>query len=51
MCLLGDIRLANGIVSNEGIIMVFEEYRWGTVCNHGFDNNIASLVCIELGYT
>ena len=48
--LLGDIKLVGGTYWNEGLVMYYHNYRWGTICNDDFDDFEASLLCQHLGY-
>ena len=45
--LIPPVRLAQG---NMGLLEVFYNGRWGTVCGDGFDDKDASVVCRMLGY-
>ena len=44
------VRLIDGGSYNEGRLEVYYNGIWGTVCNDGWDNKYASLVCAQLGY-
>ncbi|XP_062608301.1 deleted in malignant brain tumors 1 protein-like [Saccostrea cucullata] len=45
------IRLVNGTSSNEGRVELFIHGRWGSVCDHSWDDNDARVVCRSLGYS
>ena len=49
-CTDGAIRLRNGYIAGEGRVEVCINNAWGTVCDDGWDNADASVVCRELGY-
>ena len=49
-CIDGTIRLRNGYISGEGRVEVCINNAWGTVCDNGWDNADASVVCRQLGY-
>ena len=46
----GMIRLTGSLVVNEGLVEVYCNGQWGTVCNTGFHNADASVICRQLGY-
>lgn len=50
-CFGGDIRLLEGNTPLEGRIEVCLNNVWGTVCNNGWSNTDASVVCRQLGYS
>ena len=49
-CTYGEIRLANGLTSNQGRVELCINETWGTVCDDELDNDIARVVCRQLGY-
>ncbi|MCB9540417.1 MAG: scavenger receptor cysteine-rich domain-containing protein [Myxococcales bacterium] len=46
----GALRLRNPAVPYSGLVEVFVEYAWGTVCSVGFELRDADVVCRALGY-
>ncbi|XP_061176813.1 deleted in malignant brain tumors 1 protein-like [Saccostrea echinata] len=44
------IRLVNGPSEFEGRVEIYTDSDWGTVCDEGWDNREASVVCRILGY-
>ena len=47
---LSTVRLVDGSSYNEGRVEVYYNGRWGTVCNDGWTDKYASLVCAQLGF-
>ena len=44
------MRLAGGTSSREGRLEVYYNGTWGTVCDEGFTNSTATVVCYVLGF-
>ena len=45
-----DVRLVGSNSPHKGRVEVFIKGRYGTVCDDGFDQNAAAVVCRSLGY-
>ncbi|XP_071486159.1 scavenger receptor cysteine-rich domain-containing group B protein-like [Diadema antillarum] len=46
----GDVKLVGGENAWEGILQVFHDQRWGTVCSDNWSTDNAFVVCRQLGY-
>ena len=49
-CTEGRVRLLNGYLPGEGRVEICINNAWGTVCDDGWDDADASVVCRRLGY-
>ena len=47
----GQIRLQDAQLTNQGLVEVYCNGQWGTVCDDGFGLTDANTVCRQLGYT
>ena len=50
-CDQNEIRLVGGENTLEGRVEVCDDSEWKTVCNRGWDDYEAKVVCTQLGYT
>jgi hypothetical protein len=46
----GQIRLTGGVYANDGLLEIYCNGRWGTVCDDFFGINEATAACRQLGY-
>lgn len=49
-CSDGDLRLVDGSGCHEGRVEVCINQAWGTVCDHGWNEEEANVVCGQLGF-
>ena len=47
----GQIRLQDAQLTNQGLVEVYCNGQWGTVCDDFFGQTDANTVCRQLGYT
>ena len=45
-----NIRLVGYIYEHEGTVEILYQGTWGTICDDGWDDNDATVVCRELGF-
>ena len=45
------MRLVGGSSYSEGVVEVYYNGRWGSVCYYGWDEHDANIVCKQLGFT
>ena len=49
---VGDpIRLVDGSSEKEGRVEIFRNRQWSTICDNGWDDNDAVVVCKQLGFS
>ena len=47
----GQIRLVRGDTVNRGLVEVYCNGQWGTLCSNQFSRGIGDSVCQQLGYS
>ena len=50
-CTNGTVRLIDGPLESAGRVEICINGVWGTVCDYGWNNNVARVVCRQLGYS
>ena len=51
-CILVPVRLVNGSgIPSQGRVEIKINWRWGTVCDDGFDEKDAGVICSMLGFS
>lgn len=50
-CADGAVRLIGGSTASEGLVQVCLANRWGRVCDDGWGQEDAAVVCRQLGYS
>ncbi|XP_062596611.1 neurotrypsin-like [Saccostrea cucullata] len=50
-CTQGKVKLVSGQTPTEGLVKVFYNGSWGTVCNDEWDDRDAAVVCFMLGFS
>ena len=48
---MGQLRLRNGTYASQGLLEVYLNGKWGTVCSQFYDDHLANITCRQLGYT
>ena len=49
-CDQGAVRLSGGFIDQEGRVEVCHDNVWGSICDDGWDNTDAHVICGQLGY-
>ncbi len=47
----GQVRVVGGAYSSEGLVEVYCNEQWGTICDDYFNRTEANTICLQLGYT
>ena len=50
VCNNGEARLVNGSTASEGRVEICYAGIWGSVCDYGWDDLDAAIVCMQLGF-
>ena len=51
ICSQGNIRLVHGLTAREGTVEICMNGIWGAVCDNGWDNRDAQVICHQLGHS
>ncbi|KAI6661817.1 Phosphatidylinositol phosphatase PTPRQ-like isoform X2 [Oopsacas minuta] len=46
----GTLRLYDGSTENEGILEIFHDNRWGSICDHSWDSRDSKVACKQMGF-
>ena len=46
----GTLRLYDGSTENEGILEIFHDNRWGSICGHSWDSIDSNIACKQMGF-
>ena len=49
-CTDGEFRLADGLTERDGRVEICYGGVWGSICNDGWDDRAASVICRQLGF-
>ena len=49
-CFHGQLRLVGGSSEKEGRVEICYDNQWGTICDNGWSNEEAKVVCRQLGF-
>ena len=47
----GTLRLYDGTTEHEGILEIFHDNRWGSICDHSWDSIDSNIACKQMGFT
>lgn len=47
----GMVRIVRGRYASEGLVEVYCNGQWGTICDDNIDDDEADTICIQLGYS
>ncbi len=50
ICEEGSVRLAGGVIDQEGRVEVCINQVWGALCDDGWDSTDAHVICKQLGH-
>ena len=46
----GTLRLYDGSTENEGILEIFHDNRWGSICDRSWDSIDSNIACKQMGF-